>query len=163
MVVATLASAVALAAAACGNTSPAASKEVQGTLVIAGETVTVTKCRPDHGLSTYVVLENAKGAVRFEDKRMFWSSRDPEGTTQGHALDCTKLDRSWGGGVRLDNTAYWRGTLAFECKDGATPITGQLTLDCGNITPEERASLDQQRTDLRQQQAGSGSGSGSAR
>ncbi len=130
---------------------------MQGTLVIAGETVTVTKCRPDHAFTTYVVLENARGAVRFEDKRMFWSASDPEGATQGHPLDCTKLERSWGGGVRLDNTAYWRGTLAFDCKDGATQLTGQLTLDCGNITPEERAQLDKQRTDLRQQQAGSGS------
>ena len=151
-----------LALVACGK-GATASKEVQGTLVIGGETATVTRCRPDHALTTYVVLETAKGAVRFEDRRLYWNPDDAEGVTGGHPLDCTKLDRSWGGGVRLDNTAYWRGTLAFDCAYAGTKVTGDLVLDCGNITAEERASLDKQRTDLREQQKpGAGSGSGSA-
>ncbi len=135
-----------------GKAATPASTEVRGTLSIGGQPVTITRCRPDHGMSTYVVLETAKGALRFEDKRLHYNADDPEGSTPGHPLDCTKLDRSWGGGVRLDNTAYWRGTLSFRCTSGATAVTGDLTLDCGNITAEERASLDQQRTDLREQQ-----------
>ncbi len=139
--------------AACSSKSAApASTEVTGTLSFGGQPVPITKCRPDHGVSTYVVLETAKGALRFEDKRLHYNADDPEGLTPGRALDCTRLDRSWGGGVRLDNTAYWRGTLSFDCAMGATAITGNLTLDCGNITAEERASLDKQRTDLREQQ-----------
>ena len=153
--------ALAMLAGACGSKAAApASREVTGTLVIGGATVTVTKCRPDHGLSTYVVLENAKGAVRFEDKRMYWNPDDTEGFTGGHPLDCTRLDRSWGGGVRADGTAYFRGTLAFDCAytgggagaGKATKITGDLTVDCGNITAEERAQLDGHRKDLRDEQ-----------
>lgn len=147
-----------LALAACSSKSAApASTEVTGTLSIGGESAVVSKCRPDHGVSTYVVMETAKGAVRFEDKRLYWNPDDPEGFTGGHPLDCTKLDRSWGGGVRPDGSAYWRGTLAFDCAYQATKVTGDLELDCGNITPEERAQLDQHRKDLLDQQKGSGS------
>jgi len=57
-------------------------------------------------------------------------------------LACQKLDRSWGGGVRKDGAAYFRGTLAFRC----SALAGDLTLDCGQITPEEAAKLSHNRS-----------------
>ncbi len=148
-----------LLVAACGQ-GATPSPEVTGTFEAKGSAVTITKCRPDHGIDgTYVVMETPKGALRFANKQLWWNGDDPEGFAPGAVLDCTKLDRSWGGGMRQDGTSYWRGTLAFDCHDGPNTYRGDLKLDCGNITAEERASLDKQRTDLRQQQAGSGSGS----
>ncbi len=145
--------------AACGK-GTTASKEVTGTLSVKGADVTVTKCRPDHDASgTYVVMETPVGALRFTNKQLWWNGSDPEGFSPGAVLDCTRLDRSWGGGLRTDGTSYWRGTLSFDCHDGPNTYTGKLTLDCGNITPEERASLDKQRTDMRQEQGGSAAGS----
>ena len=147
---------VAIFAAACGK-GATASKEVTGTVEAKGAATTVTKCRPDHDASgTYVVMETPTGALRFTNKQLWWNGSDPEGFAPGAVLDCTKLDRSWGGGLRTDGTSYWRGTLAFDCHDGPNTYKGDLKLDCGNITAEERASLDKQRTDMRQEQAGSG-------
>ena len=151
------------ALAACSKSAPA-SNEVTGTLTVKGDSVTVTKCRPDRGIDgTYVVLETPKGALRFEAKKLWWNSDDPEGNAPGAVLDCTKLDRSWGGGVRTDGTSYFRGLLDFDCHDGPNAYVGKLTLDCGNITAEERASLDKNRKDLQdEQKKAAGSGSGSA-
>lgn len=146
-----------LSGAACGK-GATASTEVTGTFEAKGSAVTITKCRPDRDANgTIVVLETPKGALRFANKELWWNGDDPEGVAPGAVLDCKKLDRSWGGGLRKDGTSYWRGTLAFDCHDGPNTYRGDLTLDCGNITPEERASLDKQRADMRQQQAGSGS------
>lgn len=152
--------AVALTLAACGKSAPT-SKEVTGTFTAKGEAVTVTKCHPDRGIDgVYVILETPKGALRFEAKKLYWNGDDPEGFMRGATLDCTKLDRSWGGGTRADGTAYFRGLLDFDCHDGPNAYVGTLTLDCGNITAEERAQLDQQRKELRDEQmAGQGSGS----
>jgi hypothetical protein len=144
--------------AACGK-GTTASKEVTGTFEAKGAAVTITKCRPDRDVDgTYVVMETPTGALRFSNKQLWWNGDDPEGFAPGAVLDCKKLDRSWGGGLRQDGTSYWRGTLVFDCTDGPNTYTGNLTLDCGNITAEERASLDKQRTDMRQQQ-GAGSAS----
>ena len=151
----------AAALAACSKSAPA-SKEVTGTFSAKGSEVTVTKCRPDRGIDgTYVVLETPKGALRFEAKQLWWNSDDPEGFAPGAVLDCKKLDRSWGGGIRADGTSYFRGTLDFDCHDGPNAYVGKLALDCGNITAEERASLDKNRKDLQDEQK-KAQGSGSA-
>jgi len=150
-----LALVVALAACSKGGT---ASKEVTGTFEAKGAAVTITKCRTDHDVDgTYVVMETPSGALRFTNRKLWWNGDDPEGFAPGAVLDCPKLDRSWGGGLRKDGTSYWRGTLVFDCHDGPNTYKGDLTLDCGNITAEERASLDKQRTEMRQQQTGSAS------
>ncbi|CAN5906338.1 hypothetical protein BH11MYX3_BH11MYX3_43520 [soil metagenome] len=147
-----------VALAACSKSAPA-STEVTGTFEVKGASATVTGCRPDHDIDgTYVVLETTAGALRFTNKQLWWNGDDPKGFAKGAVLDCTRLDRSWGGGLRQDGTSYWRGTLSFDCHDGPHTFTGNLTIDCGNITAEERASLDKQRTDLRdQQKTGAGS------
>lgn len=151
---------VALVACSKGATQ---SKEVTGSLSLEGKTVAVTKCRPDRGAGgVYVVMETPGGALRFEGKQLWWNRDDKEGFAPGAALDCKKLDRSWGGGTRLDGTSYWRGTLAFDCSDGPKTAVGDLTLDCGNITAEERASLDAQRTKMRDEQKQNAAGSGSS-
>ena len=104
----------ALWVAACGKSAPA-SKEVTGTFTVKGDAVTVTKCRPDRGANgVFVVLSTPKGALRFENKKLWWNGDDPDGKFPGAALDCKKLDRSWGGGQRADGTAYFRGTLDFD-------------------------------------------------
>jgi len=119
---------------------------VRGSLTVDGSAANLTACRPGHAVHTYVEVVTSKGRLRFEDTKLYWSAA-VDGVTRGDALDCDKLDRSWGGGVRTDGTAYWRGTLAFACK-GAAAIAGDLTLDCGNITAEERAQLDGNRADM---------------
>ncbi len=149
--------ALVVALGACGQ-GATASKEVTGTLAVKGAAVTITKCRADHDVDgTYVVMETTAGALRFTNKKLWWNGDDHEGFAPGAVLDCTKLDRSWGGGLRTDGTSYWRGTLSFDCTDGPHTFKGDLTLDCGNITAEERASLDKNRADMKRDQAGSGS------
>ena len=153
---------VVLAVAACGN-GATASKEVTGTLSLEGKTVTITKCRPDRGVDgTYVVLETPAGAIRFEGKKLWWNASDNEGFAPGAVLDCKKLDRSWGGGMRSDGTSYFRGTLDFDCSDGPKTAVGKLTLDCGNITAEERSQLDQHRKEMQDEQKKAAEGSATA-
>ena len=142
-----LRSALVLALVACSRPD-AQSREVVGTLVVDGKPVIVVACRPDHAVHVYVELVTASGVLRFEDAALYWNP-DREALSRGPKLVCTKLDRSWGGGTRMDGSSYWRGTLDFAC--GA--VTGSLSLDCGNITPEERQSLD----DNRRKALGSGS------
>jgi hypothetical protein len=125
--------------AACGNRGP--DLGITGTLVIDGETATPTACKPGYGAAgTYIDIDTTRGSIRFEDKKLSWN---------GSAVACTRLDRSWGGGHRLDGTAYWRGMLDVDCDHG---IRGRLVIDCGNITAEERASLDANRKDLQDNQ-----------
>lgn len=127
--------------------------EIVGSLWVDGKAVTTTACRPGRGFGTYVEVVTDTGKLRFEDKSLYWSP-DPKDPLRGDRLDCEKLDRSWGGGSRADGTSYWRGTLAFACTAKKFAVSGELTLDCGNITPEERAGLDAQRRDMRAAQAG---------
>jgi len=155
---------VVVALVACGTKQPATSSEVLGTLTLDGQPLEIRACRPGRGVTTYVELVTAKGTLRFEDRQLFWSA-DPAGG-RGDALACERLDRSWGGGTRTDGTSYFRGQLIFACRGPVGALAGDVTVDCGGITPEERAQLDRNRRDLRQQQrdaAGAGSaGSGSA-
>ncbi len=113
--------------------------KIEGTLTIGGAPAPITACRPGHGVTTFVELVTAAGTLRFENKQLAWN---------GEVLACTKLDRSWGGGTRPDGTAYWRGTLRFEC-DRAP---GDVTVDCGGITPTERAQLDANRKSMLDEQ-----------
>lgn len=126
---------------------------VKGTLSVDGQPATLGACKPGHSVRPFVELQTSKGKLRFENQILYWNP-DPNAVTRGAQLDCTKLDRSWGGGVRMpgDGTAYWRGKLWFQC--GA--VAGELELDCGNITAKERAQLDGKRNDLLDEQRGSG-------
>ena len=136
--------------AACGHSreSPPAAgsgiavpaSEVRGTIVVGGTTVAITRCNPQHDIHTYLELETAKGVLRFKESKLYWQDKE---------LGCSRLDRSWGGGVRPDGAAYWRGTLDFDCGE----VTGKIDADCGRITAEERASLDANRQQLRVEQA----------
>ena len=101
-------------------------------------------CRPGAAVHIFVDIVTPEGTLRFEDGTLSFGGGGP--------LECSTLDRSWGGGRRPNNAAYWRGTLAFACRDDAGPITGDLVLDCGNITPEERAALDANRKTLQDEQ-----------
>lgn len=149
---------LALVAGGCDNKkteNKPARPEVQGTLSLDGKPLAITKCRAGRGVTTYVALETAEGTLRFEDKQLFWSNAK---------LECTKLDRSWGGGLRKDGTSYFRGHLIFVCRaPTGQPLTGDVQVDCGGITDEERRELDRNRDEMRRQQReqqGSGSGSG---
>lgn len=145
----------AFGAAATGSGSSTTS-EIVGSLWVDGKAVTTTACRPGRGFGTYVEVVTDAGKLRFEDKSLYWSP-NPKDPLRGDRLDCEKLDRSWGGGSRADGTSYWRGTLAFACTAKKFAVSGELALDCGNITPEERAGLDAQRRDMRAAQAQQGS------
>ena len=97
-------------------------------------------------MTTYVELVTAQGTLRFEDKQLFWAR--PDDVSRGPALACDKLDRSWGGGQRKDGTSYFRGHLIFACRGPGGTLAGDVTLDCGGTTAEERAQLDRNRADL---------------
>ncbi len=152
---------VLLIAAGCDKTAPARPPEVTGTLVVGGETLVPLSCRPGRAVHTFVDVRSPKGILRFEDRELYWAA-DANAVGAGTKLTCTKLDRSWGGGSRPDGSVYWRGILVFECSAGETPLKGDLDLDCGNITAEERQQLDGQRENMRdEQRKARGSGSGS--
>lgn len=140
-----------LALAACKgeNQQPAARPDVSGTLSIDGKPIEVTACRAGRGVTTYVELVTARGKLRFEDQKLFWSADRDFG--KGDQLACDKLDRSWGGGMRKDGTAYWRGQLMFACKGPPGAISGDVKIDCGRITAEERAQLDESRDEFLRQ------------
>lgn len=125
-------------------TPDATSEVVEGTLLVDGSSVGPLRCRPGANVHIFVDIVSPAGVLRFEDQRMSWD---------GEPLTCARLDRSWGGGRRPDNSAYWRGTLDFACRAGARTYAGQLRLDCGDITTEERAQLDAQRAKIRARQS----------
>ncbi len=139
--------------AACKNRDRAtASPEVQGTLALDGKPLVVTRCMPGRGVTTFVELATAVGKLRFEDRQLFWN-RDIAAVTRGDRLECEKLDRSWGGGQRPDGSSYFRGTLDFRCIGTVGALVGNVTADCGQITAEERRSLDENRDKTRAAQA----------
>ena len=158
-----VAAALLVAACACGKRDDKppdkhdkpARREVTGTLSLDGKPLEVAQCRAGRGVTTYVELVTAQGTLRFEDKQLFWASS--AASDRGERLQCDKLDRSWGGGLRKDGTSYFRGHLIFRCRGPAgEQLAGDVQVDCGAITPEERAELDKNRDEMRrQQQAGS--------
>ncbi len=132
--------------------SSSATDVVKGTISVDGQLAVLGACKPGHSVRPFVELVTSKGKLRFEDQTLYWNPV-ADAPTRGQRLDCSKLDRSWGGGVRLpgDGSSYWRGKLWFVC--GA--VTGEIELDCGNITAKERTELDGKREDLLDQQRGS--------
>lgn len=132
-----------------GSAATPAADVLKGALRVGDERVPLVACKPGHAGHVFVDVVTAKGTLRFSQQKLSWD---------GAELACTKLDRSWGGGLRKDGSAYWRGTLAFTCTHAGAPLNGNLTLDCGGITADERASLDAGRADtLERQRQGSGS------
>ncbi len=134
--------AVAWLAGACGQAEPAASTrgqhDVTGTLIVDGAPAQLVRCRPGHAVNVFVEVDSTVGTLRFGDGKLSW---------QGREQACQKLDRSWGGGVRRDDTAYFRGTLSFRCGT----LAGDLALDCGQISPAEGAELARNRAAARPQ------------
>ena len=116
-------------AGACSKPAPhAANADLSGTLTVDGAPAELVACRPGHAVHVFVDVDSTKGTLRFGEGKLAWN---------GAPLTCSKLDRSWGGGIRSNGSAYFRGTLAFRCDR----IAGELTLDCGGITPEEGAEM----------------------
>src|SRR5262249_32040343 len=116
-------------ASACHRTEPSpATPGVTGTLTIDGAPAQLVRCRPGHAAHVFVEVDSTRGTLRFGEGKLAWN---------GSEVTCEKLDRSWGGGVRRDGSAYFRGTLSFRC----SKLIGDLALDCGQITPEEGAEL----------------------
>ncbi|MBC7977757.1 MAG: hypothetical protein H7138_22490, partial [Myxococcales bacterium] len=123
--------AVAWLASACSKPEPATSPmapEVAGRVTVGATAATLQRCRPGHAGRVFVEVDTSLGTLRFGEGKLHWN---------GEEQRCDKLDRSWGGGLRQDGSAYFRGTLAFRCGT----LDGELTLDCGQITPAERAEL----------------------
>ncbi len=141
-------------AAGCKDKAPPAEStqdprlgEISGTLFVDKKPVGQLACRPGAAVHIFVEVVSPAGVLRFEDQKLSW---------KGEPLTCKQLDRSWGGGRRPNNEAYWRGTLAFDCVAGETTVSGNLLLDCGRITPEERAQLDANRKKLQDEQRDAG-------
>jgi hypothetical protein len=132
--------AVACLASACSKPAPvvADGPEITGTLSVGGAPVELVRCRPGHAVNVFVEVDTTLGTLHFGDGKLSW---------QGSEQACQKLDRSWGGGVRRDGTTYFRGTLSFRCDK----VTGDLALDCGQITPQEAAELARNRAAAKSQ------------
>ena len=122
--------------------------KIEGTLALDGRPLEILRCRPGHEGTVYVDLVTAAGALRFvsgETERMFWNPR-PEANERGAPIECSIPHRSWGGTRRPeDGTTYFRGELAFSCRGVPGAIEGKVSLECGNISPFERALLDDGR------------------
>lgn len=136
---------------------PVVPDKIEGTLSLDGKPLAIARCRPGHEDTVYVDLVTAAGALRFvsgETERMFWSPR-PDANERGAPIECSIPLRSWGGAQRPeDGTTYFRGELAFSCRMPAGPLTGKVSLECGNISPLERSLLDDGRR-RRREAAGS--------
>jgi hypothetical protein len=128
------------AIAACSKSARPRPPDVTGTLTVGSVPTRLVACRPGHAVHVFVEVETTAGTLRFGDGKLYWL---------GTELSCPRLERSWGGGVRSDGSAYFRGTLAFTCPTAGGPLSGELTLDCGQITPDERAELDRNRATAR--------------
>ena len=127
--------AIAWLAGACSNKPeppPPPTADVTGALTIDGAAARLVRCRPAHAVHVFVEVDTALGTLAFREGKLFWN---------GTEKACSKLDRSWGGGIRADGSAYFRGTLAFRCEG----LVGDLSLDCGQITPDEGAELAKNR------------------
>lgn len=125
------------------NSTKASAPEITGTLVIAGKDVSSKmQCKPGAAVHIFVDIVTPEGTLRFEDQKL---------SMNGEVLACDKLDRKWNGARRPDGTAYWRGTLAFDCTAEPGRITGDLDLACGHLTLEERAALDRADRELEEQ------------
>jgi hypothetical protein len=126
-------------ASACSSTKPA-EPDITGSLTIHGVDVSSKmKCQPGAAVHIFVDIVTPEGTLRFEDQKL---------RLNGEELRCDKLDRKWNGTRRPNGTAYWRGTLAFDCAGEPGRIVGDLQLACGNMTLEERAQLDRAQRDL---------------
>jgi hypothetical protein len=145
---------VLLLAVACSSTKPT-EPDITGSLTIHGVDVSAKmQCKAGAAVHIFVDIVTPEGTLRFEDQKL---------SMNGEVLACAKLDRKWNGTRRPDGTAYWRGTLAFECASEPGSITGDLDLACGNITLEERAQLDRAQRELdEQKRRNAASPSGSA-
>jgi hypothetical protein len=124
--------------------SASGNDSVQGAFTVDGQPQTLLACNTGHAVHVFVEVLTTSGRLHFEDQALYWTA-DTASTERGAKLACEKLDRSWGGGNRMDGTSYFRGTLAFRCTNGKTPLAGDLTIDCGHITAGERAELDKNR------------------
>jgi hypothetical protein len=123
---------VVAALAACGVPAAPPAREVTGTLSMDGAPAVLLGCRPGHAVHVYVDVDTTLGALRFGEGKLWW---------RGVEQACARLDRRWGGGVRADGSAYFRGTLAVACGG----LVADLSLDCGGITPAEAAELARNR------------------
>jgi hypothetical protein len=121
-----------LAACRTPEPSPMARDRVTGTLTVAGAPARLLQCRVGHAVHVFVEVDTTLGTLGFGEGKLSW---------RGGEQVCQKLDRSWGGGVRQDGSAYFHGTLDFRCG----PLAGNLALDCGRITPAEAAELARNR------------------
>jgi hypothetical protein len=146
---------------------PPVPDQISGTLTLDGKPLAISKCRPGRDVSIYVDLVTAAGVLRFVPyvPEMRWNPR-PESAEPGVAVAC-RLQRSWGGGSRPDRTTYFRGQLIFSCKTATGTLDGDVTLDCGNISPLERKLLDEGRQQKLEElklegETGSSGSSGSA-
>ncbi len=138
-----------IGAIGCGQ-GASRSTEITGTLTVDGKPVELVECRPGQAVHPFVEVITSSGVLRFEDKQLYWA-RDRHAISRGAALTCGKLDRSWGGGSRDDGTRYWRGILRFSC-DAPLAVSGDLTLECGHIGPQDRKELDRMRDEMREEQ-----------
>lgn len=132
-----------------GKSNP--TDKLAGSLTVGDAAAKLVACKPGHRERVFLDVVTSLGKLRFENMNLYWTPT-ADSPDRGVQLECKRLDRSWGGGIRSDGSAYWRGTLDFTCTNGATAVAGKLDLDCGMITMEERAQLDQNRTQMKNDQ-----------
>ena len=120
-----------------------------GTLSIDGVPLAMTACTSGHDKTVFVEVATARGTLHFQNRSLMWN---------GETMACDALPTNkaiWGGGTRADGTAYFRGELKFTCKTRSGTVDGDLDLECGHITPAERAQLDANRSKKQDELRGS--------
>jgi hypothetical protein len=120
-----------------------AGDHMAGALTIDGAAVAMTVCRPGRDTSIFVEVATPRGSLHFQDRAIAWMTERGRETLACDPLPTNKA--IWGGGARADGTVYFRGELRFSCKGTVGTVEGDLDLECGRITPDERAKLDANR------------------
>lgn len=144
-------------------------KEVTGTLLVDGKPRTITKCIVERHLDTRITLVFAGGSVSYEDKDLYlYVGDDDDGVMRGSELECSKLrSPELYMGTSTSAPGWVRGTVEAECAT-PTPVTLDVTLTCGTLSPTQQRQLDELKAETAKPPFGgstepaAGSGSGSA-
>lgn len=142
-----LALVLALLVAACGgrDRNGAVAKEVSGSLIVDGKSMTVTRCLVKHDplSETRLVLFFAGGSLSYQKDRVYLDrSNNRSGIVRGRQLVCRGITGERVSGSSTNGPGFMHGTLAGECS-APTPVKFDLTLRCGTIDAKRQRQLEE--------------------
>lgn len=146
--------ALAASAAACKSddqgggkaTTGGAAAGVKGAATLDGKALAIRECALKDGFDGVEVrLPTPEGVIVLADDELHWGKLDSP--LKGPELSCTRLEKDYMSG-KESGQMFWHGTLGFDCKVADRALAGDLTLECGTVSPEMRARLEQQKQEL---------------